>query len=167
MAANFKKIVMPGFMLIDDRKAKVFITITYCDDRLSIVGDIGPLRNGDALGSVGQIYDSIVVDEMTFVDDWTKDMLNDLLSVWRRWHLNDMRAGTWLQQQVLDAYFKDRERVADWYKEAVTYLHSVGLLEHLDYKFGSSWLFEPVPPYVIDFLRNLPDSKYKHFWDFR
>lgn len=72
--------------------AKVFCKIEFKDKKLLISGVVGPTRGGDALGSCGQIYDSIEVDN--FQPGWDKDTLAKFIAIWREWHLNDMNACT-------------------------------------------------------------------------
>ena len=56
-----KKVVRIGTISVDGGKlgsrvtASIFCKIEYKDDKLSISGVVGPMRNGDALGSSGQI----------------------------------------------------------------------------------------------------------------
>src|SRR4030095_5537016 len=74
----------------------VFATIEITNGRLSITGVEGPLANGNARGSCGQINDSIAadIDRLEFAPGWTRDSVARFLEIWERWHLNDMRAGS-------------------------------------------------------------------------
>lgn len=83
--------------------AHMFAKIEYSKDgRLSIMGVIGPLRNGDARGSSGQIvmsfkeYDErghMSLADVTPAPGWTPELVRQFFDAWDRWHLNDMRAG--------------------------------------------------------------------------
>lgn len=68
-------------------QAPVYCKIEFKDNKLSISGVIAPLSNGDALGSCGQIYDSIEVS--SFAKGWNKTKLKKFINVWKDWHLND------------------------------------------------------------------------------
>lgn len=57
---------------------------------LSIIGVVGPTRNGDAKGSCGQCIDEI--RQGTPTENWTDEMLQKFCDIWNLWHLNDMRA---------------------------------------------------------------------------
>lgn len=82
---------------------RVFVTVDWSSDgRLSMTGVEGPMSNGDARGSCGQIlmsykeYDGrghTTLDSITPADGWTHDSIRKLFDVWRVWHLNDMQAG--------------------------------------------------------------------------
>lgn len=78
--------------------------------------------------------------------------LLDLLKLWRRWHLNDLNAGTKVQTDALSAWEGYSE--AD-YKASCNYLESIGLLEERGYKYGHAWLFERVPNEVLNQLTDI------------
>lgn len=78
--------------------------------------------------------------------------LLDLLKLWRRWHLNDLRAGTKVQTDALSAWEGYPE--AD-YKASCDYLESIGLLEERGYRYGHAWLFERVPNEVLNQLTDI------------
>jgi len=74
----------------NDRPRDVFIDVKWDAEgkRLSITGVEGPTAHGNAWGSCGQIDLSVGdYSPINGVD------LERLSSVWRQWHLNDMRAG--------------------------------------------------------------------------
>ncbi len=67
----------------------VFLTVEWDGKRLSMTGVEGPLANGDARGSCGQI-------DMHEWTDYTATPgvdLHRIRAIWQRWHLNDTRAG--------------------------------------------------------------------------
>lgn len=76
----------------DAHPAKVFCKIEFKDKKLSISGVVGPLSNGDAIGSCGQIYDSLEIK--SFAPGWNKTKLQKFIEIWKRWHLNDTNAAT-------------------------------------------------------------------------
>lgn len=110
-----KKVVRIGTISVYSGKlgsrvtASIFCKIKYKDDNLSISGVVGPMRNGDALGSSGQIdmdfahrdpkdndrrtTEPIKPEEITFAPGWDAEKWLDFLDIWKRWHLNDMKAG--------------------------------------------------------------------------
>jgi len=70
----------------------VFCKIEFDGRRLLITGVEGPKRNGDAVGSCGQIVDRLAgAIEWTLAPGWTETMLARFIAVWKNWHLNDMR----------------------------------------------------------------------------
>ena len=82
--------------------SSVFCKIKHTDGQLSISGVIGPLSNGNAHGSCGQIimswkeYDErgcYSLADITPAPGWTADTIKQFFDAWHAWHLNDMRAG--------------------------------------------------------------------------
>jgi len=74
-----------------------------------------------------------------------------LYEIWKRWHLNDMRAGTQKQEQLL----RDAEVEINTYDEACNYLAAKDAYIDNGYKYGSRWLKEELPQEVIDYIINL------------
>lgn len=88
-----KKIVNPCVCKIqcndgNTREVNAFAKIIYENGRLSITGVIGPMSNGDALGSSGQCVNEIRNGMVKI--DWTLPMLYKFCDIWKEWHLNDM-----------------------------------------------------------------------------
>ena len=106
------KVVRVGTMAEDNRRASIYCKISYVENekggKFSISGVIGPKSNGNAIGSCGQIDmefkhrnasddDSrhahpIAPREIDFAEGWDKEKWFDFLDIWKRWHLNDMKA---------------------------------------------------------------------------
>ena len=91
-----------------------------------------------------------------------KNQLNDvgtfnlLYSMWKKYHLNDMKAGTPEQEEAIELW-KSAGNNYD-YKEACKYLESIGLYEveyHAPefngmYKYGHAWLYKDIEPRDLD-----------------
>jgi len=202
---------------------------------LSISGVIGPRTNGDCSGSCGQIDDEIAPENITeYAPGWDAVRLMEFIDIWKKWHLNDMRAGCEHQRSLWnvdkeltlldfswgDVFHNLRKKVEDGqapieeYNEYVeiraqVYEHSIeinhprymlpetqslidrgylkivreqkknaqqvhykehpeGLLTRpciiCGYRYGTSWLHEPLPESVISFLESLPDTDVKPAW---
>jgi len=75
--------------------------------------------------------------------------------LWKEYHLNDMKAGTPEQERCLESA---PVKVMD-YDVACDYLKANGLYEvELDgkpYRYGESWLYEPIPPSVLSAIRKV------------
>lgn len=93
---NFYKVVNPGRVLIGKQRANIFCKIQIEDGELSISGVEGPLSNGDARGSCGQI-NPLKLDLSTLNPGWTVEKLAKFNAIWERWHLNYTRA--WCEHQ--------------------------------------------------------------------
>jgi hypothetical protein len=161
-------------------RAQVFITVKFDEStgRLSITGVEGPLSNGNALGSCGQINMHLRESNRK---DWRYNAgydsatMDKLLEVWERWHLNDLKAGTPAQEAFIDVHKHEFDRL-DWYGDACKMLQAVDLLvaEHepeqmvwgvgRGYRYGTAWLSEEVPSEVIEFLFGLPATLKTPAW---
>lgn len=94
--APFTKIVHIGSYedrwMSSVRRIPVFCKIQWDSHRLSITGVEGPLRDGNALGSCGQLD----LNDRAFIEyaaGWDRPKVDAFAALWKRWHLNDMRAG--------------------------------------------------------------------------
>lgn len=168
MVASFKRICLigtvPAYTLRGKPcQARVYLTIRWDGENgnLSICGVEGPTKNGDAYGSCGQIVDTLHNPELTPSDQWDAQSVAQLADIWERWHLNDMRAGTPAQMEIIRKLVKTTR--AD-YDEQCQHLASVDLLIDNGYRYGSRWLHEDVPYDVIRWLEALPESPIPHPW---
>lgn len=133
----------------------IFCSVKIENGKLSISGVIGPMKNGDAIGSCGQIDETIRTywdnKEIIFSDGWDDALLDEFLNVWDRWHLNDMRAGC------------EHQRALGWEKEGYD-AHPSEACPTCGYKFGTAWKFEELPQRVVLFLESLPETKKEPAW---
>lgn len=179
---NIDKVINPG----SGEYGQVYCRITYEDGsgKLSITGVEGPKRNGDCRGGCGQIYANLSASVTEFADGWDRDKLDYFVTVWKRWHLNDMKAGCehqramgWENKTIdpskpLDVYGKHFPGQAQGTWNMLAWVtqkeHPDGLLSRpcpvCGYKYGSAWLFEAVPSGIINYLNDLPESKLNPAW---
>ena len=133
----------------------VYVTVHYDDKgRLSLSGVEGPLPNGDAYGSCGQI-DPVTVE--TYGAGWSAPKVDTLNHIWAEYHLNDLTAGTIDQELAIKQWLADGHKYD--YKMACTYLASIGLLCDLGYVYGSSWLKRDVPADIVAWFDQFPDCE--------
>lgn len=155
---NFMKVVRLGIL---DR-VSVYAKIEFNDGRLSISGVEGPRPNGNAR-SCGQIEMHLDAMAIELAPGWTRAKLNEFLRVWRKWHLNDMKAGTPAQTAELEKH-KFPGYPKSHYDWALEVLTQAGLQPDNGYSYGSAWLKVEVPNEVLDFLRTLPDTDKTPAW---
>ena len=163
----------------------VFIEVKYPSESskpdkpaLSICADIR--RSGHCVGG-GQSLDIVqrVATHGAPSKAWPASRIRKLLAIWERWHLNDMQPGCEHQRawgwntlpidpgQPTDRYIRllDHGGYTGW--NMLTWItraeHPFGLLSHpcpiCGYKYGSAWLYEPLPQDVIDFIRPLVNGR--------
>ena len=95
MSADMRKTIRPGTLNVGrEVQANVYCKIEFRGGKLSISGVVGPMRNGDALGSCGQIRDSVAqMEDCRLAPGWNTAMRDKFVAIWEAWHLNDMQAG--------------------------------------------------------------------------
>lgn len=141
-------------------RGNVFCSIKFENDRLSITGVEGPRRRGDCRGGCGQIImDEWEIEE--YAPGFDAEVEAEFRRVWKRWHLNDMRAGTPAQEEWLRRNPVDR---LNHYENACKALEQAGLNPDNGYRYGTKWLFEKVPDEVIAWLEGLPVSDLTPAW---
>lgn len=144
----------------------VFVKIKFNDGKLSITGVEGPKRNGDCQGSCGQI-DLHDGEFDAYGPGFSAETVERLRFLWRRWHLNDMQAGSPAQTAHLRAlpsepqtYEKARDQLREHgLNPDPNYIHN-----GKPYSYGSAWLHEEVPEDVIEWLFALPDTDITPEW---
>ena len=119
------------------------ITWTLKDGRFSMQAEIWQPNKRDILTG-GQCVDTVAA---FFPND---EKAQRMLTIWERWHLNDMRAGTPEQEALLKAHRDEYEGYpTSHYEWACQLLKAHDLYEVDGYKYGRAWLTEPLPKEVI------------------
>lgn len=111
---------------------------------LSICGTLyrKGVKTDAAILSAGQNLDDVLTLTQ-WQNPWTPDELVELHDIWKRWHLNDMRAGCEHQTKIV--YESSR------YGRRVNINGTTEANEcPVGYKYGSAWLYEPLPDDVIE-----------------
>jgi len=125
-------------------------------ETLSISGGIWNNRHTD-ITTGGQINDTLrrLLDEGKLTPvNMSKEEFRKLLDVWDRWHLNDIKAGTPKQSETIDAHISEEKykKYDGHYEKSLAILEDYKLRKDGGYEYGSAWLYEPLPPDVIDFV---------------
>ena len=126
---------------LDNGSAEIEWTLN--DGNFSMSAGIWNARHTD-FEMCGQCVDTVAA---YFPND---EKAQEMLSVWERWHLNDMRAGTPAQTAILRSH-KDEfpGYPTSYYDFACHLLEANGLLVDNGYKYGSAWLREELPTEVV------------------
>ena len=131
---------------------------TYTE--LSICGNIWNNLHTDIVCG-GQCLDTIAEYIKT-------PLMQQIVSMWRRYHLNGMHAGTPEQESAAKRFVTEQLGGKYNYGKVVEYLKSIGMYEvvftgkttgrmydHEPYKYGTAWIVEDLPEYVIKWAEGL------------
>ena len=116
---------------------------------LSMIGNVwNPIESDIYCG--GQCYDTL----KEFFPYNKK--VQRLIEIWKRWHLNHLRAGTQKQEEWLRAHADEYETLKSYpgpflshYDWATRELRKAGLNPDNGYMYGSAWLKEELPTQII------------------
>lgn len=158
------------------RRMKVYVEIVFnAEGELALHGVEGPLRSGNALGSCGQIEETIrgTLGTYHYARGWNRHKVIELLFIWGRYHLNHMVPGSPRQMEFVrrNPELFNVTYPASHYVNALRVLGGNGLSpdnEYLHngepYRYGAAWLREEVPADVLEWLKGLPDSDDTPAW---
>lgn len=143
----------------------IFCRIKFDGGRLSISGVEGPDPNGNCRGGCGQI----VMHDWhihAYAEGWDAAKVAHFREVWKRWHLNDLRAGSPAQEQYLREHPVSVSYPEAPYQKASAVLEAAGLNPDPEtgYRYGRAWHLEAVPQSIIDYLEGLPVSPVAPAW---
>lgn len=141
----------------------IFCKIEYKNSNLSITGVIRPTRNGDA-DSCGQIIDTIAdnLDLIEYAKNWDKVKAYKFCTYWKKYHLNDMQAGTEKQTALIEKWTAQGNRYE--YTLVCDMLKENNLYNDNGYIYGSKWLTIEIPAYVLKWLYKLPETEITQAW---
>lgn len=144
---------------------------------LSICGHTQYRSNCD-WNMAGQINDTLrsAIFRIKFKNGWNRKKLITLLNIWDRWHLNDMHAGCehqraekWNEIPIDPSYPTNKyvkfggNTLSSWNMAVWLPESQGGLLGKAcsvcGYRYGTAWLFEELPQYVLDWFESLPSEE--------
>lgn len=129
-----------GYSNLVKRKSHIEIELRGTEENpvLSIYGKMK--------GRSGQCLDTIA--------EYNSDPLFKVLyRLWKKYHLNDMHAGTEAQEEAINKWI-NQGNVYN-YKNACEYLKSINLYNDNGYKYGSSWLYRPIPEKDLRIIKTI------------
>jgi hypothetical protein len=131
------------------KNCRVTVEIELEDGWLSICGNIWNPRETDCY-SCGQNLDTIA--ELLL----SNPKIKRIVTIWKRWHLNDLKAGSPAQETYLREHPVHAAYPKSHYEEASKVLAAAGLNPDPNYlhngapyKYGSAWLKEELPAEVV------------------
>jgi hypothetical protein len=84
----------------------------------------------------------------------------ELIDIWKKWHLNGTHAGTEKQEEILEQnkdvypYYKKKDHY-DW---ACRILKESGLYEDEGFRYGSGWTHRELPEFFEEYMDDLLDD---------
>ena len=138
---NFGKV---DYLGIDKKTCEVIVAVELQEKKqgqevLSICGEIWNNIKSD-IYSGGQNLDTI--------KEFRKKLNNPKLfdriyRFWKLYHLNNLHVGTQKQERAI-LKWEEKGNKYD-YRKACEYLQSINLFSDNGYRYGYSWLYEPIP----------------------
>jgi hypothetical protein len=130
--------------------AIVEITLKNGDSSKPSFSASGLIYNRRKCISAGQNLDEI----SRYIDT---PVFKIIYKMWKKYHLNDMNAGTVKQTKAIDNWIKQGNKYD--YTKACEYLKSINLYEvkykNANYKYGHSWLYHSIPKKDLDIIKSL------------
>lgn len=131
------------------------IEIEWDGERLSICGTIWNAMHTKVV-ACGQCSKELAKHQNIRIK------FKELLDIWKRWHLNDMRAGSPRQEAALEEF----KNTHFSYDDACAYLKDIGLYKDTEfiykgkpYEYGQAWLVEQIPAEVVKRIEYWIDYK--------
>lgn len=122
-------------------RAAVEVTLTYKDK--------GPCLSISAMAYGWHAKEPFMcgqcLDELESTSLKSNDLFQELYRYWKQYHLNDMHAGTPKQEACINEALRAGELPRFEYRAACGLLDKKGLLFDGGYKYGTDWLYEPIP----------------------
>jgi len=169
----FKKVCKIGSENEYDWAKDIWVTIELREKdgklSLAISGEVGPKRGGDA-DSCGQIR-SELARVTAFAAGWDKIKVLQLSDIWRKWHLNNLNAGSPIQELTIKNFYEPHNgrfchtQVEKLLKDYGVFEDESYLVDGKPYKYGSAWLHKDLPDSVLRWLKTVRSSAHSsHPW---
>jgi len=125
--------------------------------------DLQPIDTYNVLSMSAHVWDSKKTDYIScgqildeLVEYFPKnEFLIRLVEIWKVWHSNDLNEGTTVQINFIETLKK-----SGWeynYIDACNKLQMAGIYRIDGYKYGHSWLVNPLPVEIIEEIKYLVD----------
>lgn len=146
----------------DSRIMNIDVTLTLQENPyvFTCSADITPLHARDSI-ICGQCLDTIK-NHTSLKDNQTFAVIYDL---WKKYHLNDLHAGTPKQEAAIRAAIADGTLPKYDYTQAVSYLKSIELYRDESYQYngeayayGTGWLYEAIPDNDIATIKKIIEA---------
>lgn len=118
-----------------NRRTRAIVHIELDNENvLHVTADIRGVGYGQTIDEIKKAYKG-------------NELAEKIVNWWRKYHLNDMHAGTKRQEDLLK-YCKSHD-----YKEQCDFLEKHSMLFDNGYKYGTAWLKEEIPASTLKDIR--------------
>jgi len=133
---SFPKIAFYGSRRVNLPEVEIELRDTAKGPELSVCGVVWNSKHTDIVMG-GQCLDHM----MEYSELSRNPLFRKLYKWWTLYHLNGLNAGTVKQENAL----KEANLIGKGYDKQCEYLKSIDLYEDNGYKYGSGWLYRPIP----------------------
>lgn len=155
---NFGKIAYSSKNIAN--KVEISLELKTIDNAIDYE-TLNPVKNVPVLSISGGIWNSRQSDYETCgqcLDTIQKYLpkngkIAKIVELWKGYHLNDMKAGTKKQTQYLNGLESEGWKYS--YSGACYKLKAANLYMDNGYKYGSKWLYKPIPKNVLAEIKEL------------
>lgn len=143
-------ISLPDDHVYQELSMKAYLYEHHIDSELMVLG--------------GQAFEDIAENVLNndYYPIYTDQLFAELYALWRRYHLNAMKAGTPEQMAFIRGWIAKRKRM----NESTDYREQREALKHADlltskladdtpYEYGTGWLYEPIPDTTLTRIKEL------------
>lgn len=141
----YRRTICPAALHGSTKKVYVYITYDSDKERLFISGKVR--------GRHDQIVDHLSKEYVYPLEEFSDKDIEAIRGLWKRWNLNDCKAGTPRQEELIRQWEKTHTYS---YQFACEALKEANLLYDNGHKYGTQWLKEKVPLSVLKYLFSLP-----------
>jgi hypothetical protein len=137
-------------------------TLNNNEENFTASGNIWNQSKTEIL-SAGQILDDIkkylLKEQITITNPYlNKNQLLKIIEFWENHHLNDLKAGTKAQEEIIKKYYEENINEKYDYKQACKILQNNNMYENRNYIYGSNWLVKVIPPKELKEFKKLIDN---------
>lgn len=130
-------------------------------NRVTVTIELNDTDKGPVFSARGSVYNGSGTDIILggqCLDDLKarvhNGIFNTIYDLWKKYHLNDMHAGTPKQEKAIRKYLQETHQRYD-YDLVCSFLENEGLLIDNGYRYGTSWLYEAIPENDLNRIKAL------------
>lgn len=124
----------------------------------SVCADVWNSKKTDCIVG-GQCLDDIY----PFLKD--NKLFKEIYRLWKSYHLNDLKPGTPEQMECIKNHKDEIDESLGFYEKELSLLRKYNLdvveYEGQPYKYGTKWLYQPIPEEDLNLIKNIISGNYE------